>query len=102
MKLPLRRPAALLAASVATLAVALPSTALAKPHAKEFPLEQYAVPADITSGPDGALYAPDGAFGRLWRITTKGKVSIRRASAASPQAWRPAATAPCGSPTARG
>jgi virginiamycin B lyase len=77
MKLPLRRPAALLAASVATLAVALPSTALAKPHAKEFPLEQFAVPADITSGPDGALYAPDGSLGRLWRITTKGKVSYQ-------------------------
>jgi virginiamycin B lyase len=75
MKLPLRRPAVLLAASVATLAVALPSTALAKPHAKEYPLEQYAVPADITTGPDGALYAPDGSLGRLWRVTTKGKVS---------------------------
>src|SRR3954451_11080901 len=75
MKLPLRRPAALLAASVATLAVALPSTALAKPHAKEFPLEQFAVPADITTGPDGALWAPDGSLGRLWRITTKGRIT---------------------------
>src|SRR3954451_1787861 len=77
MKLPLRRPAALLAASVATLAVALPSTALAKPHAKEYSLEQFAAPADIASGPDGALYAPDGSLGRLWRITTHGKVSYQ-------------------------
>src|SRR3954469_13017829 len=77
MKLPLRRPAALLAASVATLAAAPPPPALAKPHAKEFPLEQFAVPADITAGPDGALYAPDGSLRRLWRITTKGKVSYQ-------------------------
>ena len=62
---------------MASLAVAPPSTALAKPHAKEFPLEQFAVPADITSGPDGALYAPDGSLGRVWRITTKGKVSYQ-------------------------
>lgn len=70
----MRKPA-LLAAAVATLAVALPSTALAHPHAKEYKLEQHAVPNDITTGPDGALWASDGSLNRLWRVTTKGKVS---------------------------
>jgi virginiamycin B lyase len=74
MKLPVRN-SAVLAAAVATLAVALPSTALAHPHAKEYKLEQHAVPVDITTGPDGALWAPDGSLGRLWRVTTKGNVS---------------------------
>ena len=73
--LPSRRPVALLAATVAALAVALPSTALAHNKVKEYPLAEYAVPADITTGPDGALWAPDGSLGRLWRVTTKGKVS---------------------------
>ena len=72
---PLRRPVALLAATVAALAVAIPSTALAHNKVKEYPLAEYAVPADITTGPDGALWAPDGSLGRLWRVTTKGKVS---------------------------
>jgi virginiamycin B lyase len=77
MKLPLARPAALLTAAVATLAVAAPGTALAHHHskAKEYKLDQFAVPADLTTGPDGALYAPDGSLDRLWRVTTKGKVS---------------------------
>ena len=78
MKLPLCRPAVLLTTAVATLAVSLPSTALAHPQhskAKEYSLDQYAVPADLTTGPDGALYAPDGSLDRLWRVTTKGKVS---------------------------
>ena len=72
---PSRRPVALLAATVAALAVAIPSTALAKSDVKEYPLAEYAVPADITTGPDGALWAPDGSLGRVWRVTTSGKVS---------------------------
>jgi virginiamycin B lyase len=72
---PLRRPVVLLAATAAALAVAIPSTALAHNTVKEYPLEEFAVPADITTGPDGALWAPDGSLGRLWRVTTKGKVS---------------------------
>ena len=86
MKLPLCRPAVLLTTAVATLAVSLPSTALAHPQhskAKEYSLDQYAVPADLTTGPDGALYAPDGSLDRLWRVTTKGKVSSH------PRARRP-------------
>jgi virginiamycin B lyase len=74
MKLPVRKPA-LLAAAVATLAVALPSTALAHPHATEYKLDQFAVPNHITTGPDGALWASDSSLNRLWRVTTKGKVS---------------------------
>jgi virginiamycin B lyase len=46
-------------------------------------------PADITSGPDGALYAPDGSLGRLWRITTKGKVFYQEVGS------RPAGVATC-------
>jgi len=72
---PLRRPVALLAATVAALAVAIPSTASAHSRVKEFPLAEFALPADITAGPDGALWAPDSSLGRLWRVTTKGKVS---------------------------
>ena len=75
MKLPLRRSAVLLTTAVATLAVTLPGTALAHQKAQEYKLAQFAVPADITTGPDGALYAPDGSLDRLWRVTTKGKVS---------------------------
>ncbi len=74
MKLPIRKPA-LLAAAVATLAVALPSTALAHQRAKEFPLEEFAGPNHIITGPDGALWSSDGSLNRLWRVTTKGKVS---------------------------
>ena len=66
---------ALLAAAVAMLAVALPSTALAHPHAKEYTLAEFAGPNHITTGPDGALWASDGSLNRLWRVTTKGKVS---------------------------
>jgi len=33
-----------------------------------------AVPASIAAGPDGALWAADGSLGRLWRITTMGRV----------------------------
>jgi virginiamycin B lyase len=78
MKLPLGRSAVLLTTAVATLAVSLPSTALAHSNhskLKEYSLDEYAVPADLTTGPDGALYAPDGSLDRLWRVTTKGKVS---------------------------
>jgi len=82
MKLPLCRPAVLLTTAVATLAVSLPSTALAHPQhnkAKDYSPEQYAVPADLTTGPDGAL---DGALwfteahgDRIGRVTTKGEVT---------------------------
>ena len=70
----MRKPA-LLAAAVATLAVALPSTALAHPHAKEYKLAEFAGPNHITTGPDGALWSSDGSLNRLWRVTPKGKVS---------------------------
>jgi virginiamycin B lyase len=71
----MRKPA-LLAAAVATLAVALPSTALAHPHAKEYKLAEFAGPNHITTGPDGALWASDGSLDRLWRVSTKGKVTF--------------------------
>jgi len=33
------------------------------------------IPNDITTGPDGALWAPDGSLGVVWRLTTSGKIS---------------------------
>ena len=64
MQLPIRRAAALALAGLALTA----ATASAAPGAKEFSLHRDAVPADIAAGPDGAVYAPDGSLGRLWRI----------------------------------
>jgi virginiamycin B lyase len=61
-------------AAVALTALLAPAAAHAH-SVKEYKLEQYAVPADITAGPDGALWAPDGSLGRLWRITTAGRIS---------------------------
>ena len=75
MKLPIRRSAVLLTTAVATLAVTLPGTALANQKSKEYKLAEFAVPADLATGPDGALYAPDGSLSRLWRVTTMGRVS---------------------------
>jgi streptogramin lyase len=73
MKLPLRRPAALLAASVATLAVALPATALAKPHAKEYPLDTpEALPGPIVAGRDGDLWYASDSFAAVGRIDLDG------------------------------
>jgi virginiamycin B lyase len=75
MKFPLRKPA-LLAAAMATVAVALPSTALANPHATEFSLAEFAGPNHITTGADGAVWSSDGSLDRLWRVSTEGKVSF--------------------------
>jgi virginiamycin B lyase len=75
MKLPVRR-AAVLATALTALLAATATTAVAAPRLKEYSLRSAsAVPADIAVGPDGALYSPDGSLGRLWRITTKGKLS---------------------------
>ena len=54
---PSRRPVALLAATVAALAVAIPSTALATPTSRSTRWRSTPSPADITTGPDGALWA---------------------------------------------
>src|SRR5215212_1809134 len=75
MKFPIRKPA-LLVAAMATLVVALPSTALAHPHAKEFKLAEFAGPNHITMGADGAMWSSDGSLDRLWRVSAKGKVSF--------------------------
>jgi virginiamycin B lyase len=75
MKLAIPRPAVVLAATMAALVVAVPSTASAHERAKEFPLQEFAGPNHITTGSDGALWASDGSLNRLWRVSTKGKVS---------------------------
>jgi streptogramin lyase len=58
-------------------AVALPSTALAHTHkAKEHSLgAKFAVPADITTGPDGALWFTESHGDQIGRITTNGEVT---------------------------
>ncbi len=71
MKLTPRRVLAVLAmVAAATLA----SSGVA--GAKEYKLDQLAVPSDIAAGPDDAVYAPDGSLGRLWRVSAKGNVSF--------------------------
>ena len=58
-------------------------------------------PADITTGLDGALWAPDGSLGRLWRVTTRGKVSsIDTGVGTGPAGVATGPTAPSGSPIA--
>ena len=57
------------------LLLAVPS-AQAGERVREYALPaEFAVPNDITAGPDGALWAPDGSLGVVWRITTSGRIS---------------------------
>jgi virginiamycin B lyase len=65
------------AAVLVTFAAIAAPAAAHDTQVKEYKLPaDFAVPADITPGPDGAMYAPDGSLGRLWRITQKGKISF--------------------------
>ena len=86
---PMRKPA-LLAATVATLAVALPSTALAHSHVKEFTLAEFAGPT--TSPP-----APTARSGRPTAASAASGASPPRAR--SPRSTR--AAAPTGVATGR-
>ena len=68
----------ILAASALALAACLAAAApgaLAAQRVVEFPLPaDHAAPNAITTGPDGALWAPDGSLGVVWRITPAGKI----------------------------
>jgi virginiamycin B lyase len=65
------------AAVLVTFAAVAAPAAAHDVQVKEYRLPaDFAVPADIATGPDGAMYAPDGSLGRLWRITQKGKISF--------------------------
>jgi virginiamycin B lyase len=56
--------------------VALPSTALAHPYAKEYKLPaEFALPAHITTGPDGALWFSESRANKIGRITTRGQIT---------------------------
>ena len=58
-------------------AVAPAAVAKAGPQDRvtEYPLAQFAVPGDIETSPDGALYVPDGSLGDVWRVTTDGAIT---------------------------
>jgi virginiamycin B lyase len=59
-----------------TALLAIAPSALASPRITELPLPaQFALPNTVASGPDGALWVTDSSLGRVWRITTKGKIS---------------------------
>jgi virginiamycin B lyase len=64
----------LFATALALAALLAPAAAQAH-SVKEYKLPQYAVPADIAAGPDGAMWAPDGSLGRLWRVSPAGRVT---------------------------
>jgi virginiamycin B lyase len=70
-KLPLLRTAVVLVLALA--AIASPATAAPKITEYELPAE-FALPNDLTTGPDGAMWVTDSSLGRIWRITTKGKI----------------------------
>jgi virginiamycin B lyase len=36
--------------------------------------EEFALPNDMTIGPDGATWVTDSSLGRIWRISTSGKI----------------------------
>lgn len=72
MKLMTLKPAS---AAALILLTAGTASAVASPRVTQFPIRaEFASPNDIVAGPDGALYAPDGSLGRVWRISTSGKL----------------------------
>jgi virginiamycin B lyase len=76
MKVTPRRVLAVLGMVVAATAASTGTAAAGGTHVKEYSLKsEFAVPADIAAGPDGALYLPDGSLDRVWRVTTGGRVS---------------------------
>ena len=75
MKLPFRRTLAALALMFAAWLTTGATAAVAGPPVTEFPLPaEFTSPNSITTGPDGALWAPDGSLGRVWRTTPKGTI----------------------------
>ena len=69
------RPLILLLAALAALALTA-APALAGPRITELPLRaEFALPNGIAAGPDGALWVTDSSLGRVWHITTKGKIT---------------------------
>ena len=74
-KLPLLRITAVLTATVIACLAAVSSAAVASPRVTEYKLPaEFALPNDLTTGPDGAVWATDSSLGRIWRIPAKGKI----------------------------
>jgi virginiamycin B lyase len=57
----------------ALAAFASPASASSKVTQYKLP-EEFALPNDLTTGPDGAVWVTDSSLGRIWRIAGKGKV----------------------------
>jgi virginiamycin B lyase len=64
-----------LAATALALAALLAPAAAQAHSVKEYKLPQYAVPADIAAGPDGALWFTEQRGDKVGRITTAGEVT---------------------------
>jgi virginiamycin B lyase len=69
------------ALALAALAVVAALAALASPASAtsskvtEYKLPaEFALPNDLVTGPDGAVWVTDSSLGRIWRISTKGKI----------------------------
>jgi virginiamycin B lyase len=64
---------AALAVVAALAALASPASATQKVTTYKLP-EEFALPNDLATGPDGAVWVTDSALGRIWRIGVKGKI----------------------------
>ena len=74
-KLPLLRIAAVLTATAIAASPRCSSAAVASPRVTEYKLPaEFALPNDLTTGPDGAVWVTDSSLGRIWRIPSKGKI----------------------------
>jgi virginiamycin B lyase len=63
------------ASAVLILLTASTAAAVASPRVQQFPIRaDFASPNDITTGPDGALWVPDGSLGNVYRVAVNGKL----------------------------
>ena len=74
-KLPLLKTFTALALALAACFAAVSSAAVASPRVTEYKLPaEFALPNDLTTGPDGAVWVTDSSLGRIWRIPAKGRI----------------------------
>jgi virginiamycin B lyase len=66
--------AAALAAVAALAALASPASATSSKVTEYTLPAEFALPNDLVTGPDGAVWVTDSSLGRIWRISTKGKI----------------------------
>jgi streptogramin lyase len=73
--LPISRILAIAAMIVISALAAIASPASASPRTTEYELPaDFALPNDLTTGPDGAVWVTDSSLGRIWRIGVNGKI----------------------------